>query len=349
MKRKGNLYEILISDENLYRAIEDVNRSHRWRKHHKPNKIVYYIERHKEETVLKLRNIIESGFIQEEPHTIRRYDQSSQKWRNISVPKLWPDQYIHHALIQVLEPVMMRGMDKYCCGSIKGRGTHYGVKAINKWMKNDIHGTKYCLELDIRHFYENLSTDVVMNRLRSLVKDRQVLNLCESILHQNVPIGFYTSQWFANTVLQPLDQMIRQSGLCEHYVRYMDNFTIFGSNKKKLHYLHREIESWLNAHGMEVKANWQVFPTKSRYPTAMGYRFKGKIILPRKRNRLRLIRQIERCKKKIVNHRKIKIQLAAGLLSRLGQMRHCRHVRFYKKYLPNGMQRMLKMEVRHET
>lgn len=342
MKRKGNLYEILISDENLYRAIEDVNRGHRWRSHHRPNRTVAYIDGHKDEAVAKLREIIESGFIQGAPRTVRRYDQSSQKWRNISVPKLWPDQYIHHALVQTLEPVMMRGMDRYCCGSIKGRGTHYGVKAINKWMRNDKRGTKYCLELDIRHFYENLSPDVVIDRMKELVKDRRVLALCESILRYGVPIGFYTSQWFANTSLQPLDQLIRQSGLCKHYVRYMDNFTIFGRNKKHLHRLRREIEAWLNARGMEVKANWQVFPTKTRYPSAMGYRFCGENVLPRKRNRLRLTRQIRRCRKKIAHHRKIGRNLAAGLLSRLGQMRHCRHVQFYKKYLPPGMQKTLK-------
>lgn len=31
MKRIGNIYPILISDENLKMAIEEVNRTHRWR------------------------------------------------------------------------------------------------------------------------------------------------------------------------------------------------------------------------------------------------------------------------------------------------------------------------------
>lgn len=346
MKRVNHLYEKLISDENLIRAIDDVNRGHRWRSHHRPNKTVEYVEAHKEETVLNLRSIIEKGFIQEAPIKVQRYDQSSQKWRNICIPKLYPDQYIHHALVQVLEPVMMRGMDRYCCGSIKGRGTHYGVRAISKWMHADRKGTKYCLEMDIRHFYENLSSEVVMNRMKELIKDKKVLSLCESILEQGIPIGFYTSQWFANTALQPLDMMIRQSGYCTHYVRYMDNFTIFGSSKRKLHKLKDDATKWLNEHGLEVKDNWQVYRTAARPPNAMGYRFTGEYILPRQRNRLRLTRQIRRCRKKIANHRKIGRQLAAGLLSRLGQMRHCCHNRFYEMYLPNGVQRILKEAVR---
>ena len=70
---------------------------------------------------------------------------------------------------------MMRGMDDFCCGSIRGRGTIYGVKAIKKWMKNDKSGTRWCAELDIYHFYEQLSAEVVMDRMRELIKDRGYL------------------------------------------------------------------------------------------------------------------------------------------------------------------------------
>lgn len=343
MKRASHLYEILISDENLLRAIEEVNRGH---KSKRPSRIIAFTEEHPTEAAAELRAIIEQGFVQSEPRNVMLYDQSSQKWRNISVPKLWPDQYIHHAVIQALEPVMMRGMDRYCCGSIKGRGTHYGVRAIHKWMRCDKRGTKYCLELDIRHFYDSLSPVIVKDRLRELIKDANVLALCDRILKHGVPIGFYTSQWFANVVLQPLDMLIRQSGKAAHYVRYMDNFTIFGSNKRELRKLFGEIRQWLNAHFLDVKDNWQIFPVKSRCPNAMGYRFTGEYILPRQRNRLRLTRQIRRCKKKIAEHRKISRQLAAGMLSRLGQMRHCCHNRFYTKYLSNGIQRMLKEAIR---
>lgn len=73
-------------------------------------------------------------------------------------------------------------------------------------------------------------------------------------------IGSYTSQWFANTVLQPLDRLIRESGLCKHYVRYMDNLTIFGSSKRKLKKLRVLVEKWLNAHQLRLKADWQIFP-----------------------------------------------------------------------------------------
>ena len=164
MKRVKNLYPQLISDDNLKRALLEVNATHRWLPKHKPNKTVAWVESDMEQRVIELREIIVNGF---EPQPIikkRRYDKSAGKWRDICEPVLWPDQYVHHALIQVLEPVMMRGMDRYCCGSIRQRGIHYGMKAIKKWMKEDPKGTKWCLELDIHHFYDSLQPEIEIGR-----------------------------------------------------------------------------------------------------------------------------------------------------------------------------------------
>lgn len=138
MKRVGNLYDPMISDGNLERAIHDVNASHRWLPRHKPNKTVAWVEEDIPARVKELREII-IGIIDgtvnlAPPLKKRRYDKSAGKWRDINEPLLWPDQYVHHALVQVLQPAMMKGMDRYCCGSIEKRGIHYGVKTIKKWM-----------------------------------------------------------------------------------------------------------------------------------------------------------------------------------------------------------------------
>ena len=81
--------------------------------------------------------------------------------------------------------------------SIKGRGIHYGVKAIKKWMRTDPKGTKYAEELDIHHFYDSLTIETVMARLRRLVKDRRMLDVCERLMKYGVLIGAFFSQWFA--------------------------------------------------------------------------------------------------------------------------------------------------------
>ena len=162
MKRAGNLFPQLISDGNLDLAIDEVNRTHRWHPHHRPNKVVAWVDRTQEERVKELREIILQGFEPSPSTPKRRWDKSAGKWRDIYEPRLWPDQYIHHALVQVLQPAMMRGMDPWCCGSIRGRGIHYGMRGIKKWLRNDPKGTRWCAELDIHHFYESLQPAVVM-------------------------------------------------------------------------------------------------------------------------------------------------------------------------------------------
>lgn len=346
MKREGRLFEKLVSEENLRQALLEVNRTHRWCKNHQPNRVAERVEADIDGHIIKLQELLEKGFEPGKIRTTTRWDKSAGKWRDISEPQLWPDQYVHHALIQVLEPVMMRGMDTYCCGSIRGRGIEYGRKAVEKWMEQDEKGTKYCLELDIHHFYDSLKPEITTARLKELVKDRRVLDIVEAITDDGILIGSYTSQWFANTVLQPLDRLIRESGLCTHYLRYMDNFTIFGPNRRKLRKLFYQIADWLKGHCLEPKKNWQVFPTKTRLPTALGYRYGKGYTLIRKRNLLRLKRQLSRLRHKREYHQFITAAFASGLLSRLGQLKHARSVWFFKKHSASGVQKFLKNIVR---
>lgn len=371
--KNDELWQQLISDENLLLAINEVNRTHHWRTHHRPNTCTAWVEETKQERVKELREIIVNGFVQKPPRVTRRWDASAQKWRTVSEPAQWPDQYVHHALIQVLQPVFMRGMDFYCCGSIKKRGPHHGRQAIERWMEKDPKGTKYEFSGDIYHFYESLKPEVVMARMRQRIKDRLVLDLIWRIIKDGVMIGAYTSQWFANVVLQPLDNLIRQSGLCRRYERYMDNLTVFGPNKRHLKKLRVLVEKWLNDHQLRLKEDWQIFPTvkktakiplkeprrgyarpKARMPDAVGYRYGRGYTLPRKHNLLRLKRAIARYRKRRDSRKKIFVGMAASILSRCGQLKHCNNRNLYRiifggERLMRQLKRVIRENHRKET
>ena len=348
MKRQKKLFEKIISDENLRRAIAEVNKTHRYYKHHRPNKVVLWVEEDIPARVEELRKIITEGFEPAEAKVRMRFDKTANKWREINEPKLYPDQYIHHALIQALQPVFMRGMDKHCCGSIKYRGPHYGKRYIEKWMRTDPKGTKYCAELDIRHFYKNLKPYVVMDRMRQLIKDCRTLDLIWRIVKDGVKIGFYTSQWFANVVLQPLDNLIRQSAnKANHYIRYMDNFTLFHSNKRKLWRLKAEIEKWLKAHDLKLKENWQIFQTKHRMPNALGFRYGRSFTLLRKKTLFRIKRNLSRCYRKQRKDEQVPPKLANSILSSVGNFKHWSSKSVSEKYIKPGLQKKLKVIVRN--
>lgn len=351
VKRATKLGPKMLSNDNIREAIVTVNSTHRWLPGHKRNPTVQWVEEDIDARIVELRQIIIDGFVPYPMKKKRRWDKSAGKWRDVCEPRLWPDQYVHHILIQVLEPVFMRGMDRYCCGSIKKRGIHYGMKVMKKWMRGNPRDTKYCLELDIYHFYDSLTPKVVMDRLRQLVKDFKVLDLCERILSQGIAIGVYCSQWFANVVLQPLDHAIREMGFdVKRNLRYMDNFTIYASAKRKLRKVLAFIDGWLHDHELDVKGNWQIFPTtpskkaienavkrgkspKVRLPTALGYRYGHGYTLLRKRNLHRLSKQLNCYNYRKRHSRVISVRMAAGLMSRFGQLKHCNSHDVYTKVL----------------
>lgn len=348
MKRAKNLFPILISDQNIIRAIETVNRTHR-SSHGKFNPTVLWVERTMAQRISDLRQIMLNGFTPSPASHKRRYDHSAGKWRDIWEPRLWPDQYIHHMIVQTLQPIMMRGMDYWCCGSIKGRGTQRGIRGIKRWMKSDRKNTKYAAELDIFHFYESLNPDAVMSRMEALIKDRKMLAVIWKLIQGGIMIGAYFSQWFANTVLQPLDHLIREKLRIRHYVRYMDNITIFGRNKKELHRAVRAIGKWLQGVGLRLKGNWQVYRTRARMVTGMGYRYSAGRTILKKRTLLRLKRQLARAYKKLRNRRPISFKQAAGLISRIGMLKHCDSRWIRKRYIRRGLEKYLKAIVRTES
>ena len=108
VKREKDIYVKIIDEENIAKAIDAVSKTHRWNYGHKPNRTVLWVESTKPDRIVEIRDIIEHGFIPSNPRRRRIFDQAAWKWRDICQPRLYPDQYIHHAVIQALTPIMMK-------------------------------------------------------------------------------------------------------------------------------------------------------------------------------------------------------------------------------------------------
>lgn len=349
MKRKGNLFITLISDENLLKAINEVNKTHHYigkGNTRRVNKTTLWVELTKEDRVKELRQILQDGFIQSPMRKFRLYDVNARKWRDISEPVQYPDQYIHHAIQQCLQPIMMKGMDYYCCGSIRGRGAKRGIDAIKKWMNTDIKGTKYAIECDIHHYYDSIDPTIAFKWFKNKIKDKRVLDTIWAIISNGITIGGFFSQWVANSILQDIDQKIRQSGLCNHYVRYIDNFTILGSNKQKLIKLLKLIEKWLSELYLRLKDNKQIFKVDNRMVTALGYRFNHQKTYLKKYNLLKIRRKINKIVKKMNAGRSINHIEASCILSRLGQLCHCDSSNLRKTLYKKGFITIMKFIIR---
>jgi RNA-directed DNA polymerase len=266
------------------------------------------------------------------PYAIKTVqDGSSGKIRTVYKPRFYPDQIIHWSLMLQLQPIMMKGMYEYNCGSVPGRGTSYGQNTLRKWLDTDYKNTKYCLKMDVSKFYPSVDNDILKEMFRRKIKDKDCLWLIDSIIDssQGLPIGNYTSQWFANFFLQGLDHYIKEKLGVKYYVRYVDDLVLLGSNKKKLHKARKHISEYLQTIGLTLKSDWQVFKVNDRAIDFLGFRFfRNKTIL-RKRNALRIKRRIKKISKKnYLNYKD-----ACAVISYWGWIKRSDSYNFYHKYV----------------
>ena len=286
---------------------------------------------------------------------------SPQKTRKVNKPA-FIDLIIQHAVIQVLEPIFTKGMYIYSCGSVPGRGTLYAKKIVEKWLRKDKKNTKYCLKMDIEKFYPSVDLTMMKNTLRRHIADSNMLWLLDKIIDvkdRGLALGYYTSPWFANLLLQDLDHAIKEKFGAKYYIRYMDDMIVFGNNKKKLHKIRKEISEFLKPYGLKLKGDWQVF----KYAVAVkrrdggerinrvldfcGYRFYRGYTLLRKSIAKRLRRQLNRIFKRLP--KKPTVYQCRRTMSYLGWTKHCNCYNYYQKNLQSRIDiNILKGVIKHE-
>lgn len=299
MKTYKHLWEELISDQNIETAI---HRASLGNKDKRMKEKLRRMERKKEYYIPFFREYAKN--YHNDPHVpVQIYDGISRKQRTIIVPTA-KEQVIHHMVVQTIKPVFMKSMYKHSYGSIPGRGCHLAKKQLEKWLPS-----KYVLKIDIHHYFESIDQDVLISKLERIIKDERMMELLKTIIRvlpQGIPLGFYTSQWFANFYLTSLDHYITSELGFGKLIRYMDDMTILGNSKKKLRQLKNKIEEYLKTLGLKLKSNWQIFRfdyiangrRKGRDIDFMGFRFYRDKTTLRRSIMLKATRKANRINKK---------------------------------------------------
>ncbi len=100
---------------------------------------------------------------------------------------------------------------------------------------------------------------------------------------QGIPIGNLTSQLFANAYLNELDHFVKRELWERYYIRYMDDFIILGTDKKRLAFDRERISVFLRD-----KLKLELHPKKAEiFPADRGIDFLGYVI----RDNLRFLRK----------------------------------------------------------
>jgi len=268
MKRVGHLFDKICSIDNLELADRNA------RKGKKCISEIAMFDASRDALLTKLRESLISKTYRTSTYYIFNKVVDSGKERTIYRLPYYPDRILHHAIMNVLEPVFYRCFtnDTYSC--IRNRGIHSAAKKVEVAIRQK--ECEFVLKLDIKKFYPSVDHVILKGMLRHKIKDNDLLLVLDELIDSadGLPIGNYLSQSFANFFLSGFDHWIKETKGVQYYFRYCDDMVIFGSDKAELHNLLQEITKYLSDINLTVKKNWRVFPVRT------GIDFLGFVFYP---------------------------------------------------------------------
>ena len=219
------------------------------------------------------------------------------------------DRIVHHLLYNHIAPRFHARFVADSCACIPGRGTLYGAKRLEHQVRSATANWSrpaHYLKCDLANFFVSIDKAVLLAQLQRRIHEPWWMALAETILmhdprgnvevhstrremalvpaHKSLfnapaghglPIGNLSSQFFANVLLDDLDQFVKHRLRALHYVRYVDDFILLHSTPQWLSNAHAAIKQRL------ADLHLQLNPRKTiLQPVARGIDFVGQVIKP---------------------------------------------------------------------
>ncbi len=271
MRTYKKLYGKLCSLENLELAFRKA------RKRKSKKFYVIEFENNLQQNLKALNQELES--LTYKPKPLNKFIIRDPKTRTIHSSN-FRDRIIHHASINILEPIYEKIFIYDSYASRLNKGTHKALLRFDYFKRkvskngrliknssNNNHVIGYCLKADIKHYFETVDHEILISIIKRKVKDEKVIWLIKQILNnfnskikgRGMPLGNLTSQFFANVYLNELDYFIKHNFKAKYYIRYVDDFIILHSSKEQLIKWKEQINSFL-----KDKLKLELHPDKSK-------------------------------------------------------------------------------------
>ncbi len=281
-----NLHPQIYDIDNLYLAHRKARRGGK-----RKRPMVAAFEHELGENLLRLHQELATETYQPLPY--HTFTLVERKERTISAAH-YRDRVVHHALMNVIQPIFDARFihDSYACR--KGKGTHRALDRAQQFARQH----RFALKCDVREFFPSVDHAILRDLLARHIACAPTLRLIDSILAggagilahrytpvlfpgddllaiirpRGLPIGNLTSQHWANVYLHQLDRFVKQSLHCPAYVRYSDDFLLFSDSKAELRAWRAEIVDHLATLRLTLHADGtQVFPVRDGIPF-LGWR-----------------------------------------------------------------------------
>ncbi len=115
------------------------------------------------------------------PYTMKQRKEG-KKIRDLYKLPYYPDRIAQWAVIQVIEPILIKNLIQDTYSAIPNRGIHAGLGRIRNWINADVFGTQYCLKIDARHYYQSINHELLKDKFRRLFKDPDLIWFIEEVI-----------------------------------------------------------------------------------------------------------------------------------------------------------------------
>lgn len=217
---------------------------------------------HAERELWRLHHELAAGTYRPGPY--RSFRIFDPKERLISAAP-FRDRVVHHALCAVVAPIWERSFIHDNYANRTGKGAHAAIHRAQGFLRQH----PYVLKADIRKYFHSIDHQVLKAILRRRIACPLTLALLDAIIdnsnpqdpvwdlfpgddlftlaerRRGIPIGNLTSQWFANLYLDGFDHFVKEQLHARAYVRYVDDFVVFGHDRAWLHQVRHGMEQYL--------------------------------------------------------------------------------------------------------
>lgn len=231
------------------------------------------------------------------------------------------DRIVHHLLYNQVADRFHRRFIADSCACIPGRGTLYAAQRLEAKVRSQTQNWAkpgFYLKCDLANFFVSIDKRVLWPLLMKQIPERWWRGLCKVVLfhdprsdyelqgstqvlqavpehkrlvnagpYSGLPIGNLSSQFFANVLLNELDQHIKHRIGARHYTRYVDDMVLLHESPQWLNAAKDSIDSFLPGLGLALNPRKTVLQ-----PISRGIDYVGQVIKPwRRTTRPRTLQQ----------------------------------------------------------
>ena len=222
----------------------------------------------------------------------------------------FPDRIVHHLLYNQVAPRFHASFAAASSACIPGRGTLYAADRLAHHVRSVSQNWSrpaYYLKCDLSNFFVSIDKHVLRAQLAAKISEPWWRQLADLILFHDprtdvevhsaprlldlvpphkslfnapvdtgLPIGNLSSQFFANVLMDALDQFVKHQLRIRHYVRYVDDFILLHESKDVLNAALASLGRFL-----PQQLHAQLNPRKTvLQPVRRGIDFVGHVVRP---------------------------------------------------------------------